>query len=114
MADHIAAAAAHEQAITGASHDNRARAWERWRRYCESIGCKDPFFDRFSQIKQNLMFGAFTMAVREGMFSKDCTEPLVEGTVKGVISHVVQAFRESGQQTPTKDTDNMLSILLSS
>jgi hypothetical protein len=53
------------------------------------------------------------MAVREGRFLKDCTEPLVEGTVQGAISHVVQAFWESGRQNPTKDTDNMLSILLS-
>ncbi len=53
------------------------------------------------------------MAVREGRFSKDCTEPLVEGTVQGAISHVVEAFWESGQQNPTKDTDNMLSIHLS-
>jgi hypothetical protein len=38
---------------------------------------------------------------------------LVEGTVRGAISHVVQAFRESGRQNPTKDADNMLSVLLS-
>ena len=59
------------------------------------------------------MFGAFAMAIRDGRFSKDCTEPLVEGTVLGTISHVVQAFWESGQQNPTNDTDNMISILLS-
>ena len=53
------------------------------------------------------------MAVREGRFLKDPTEPRVEGTVQGAISHVVQAFLESGQQKPNKDTDNMLSILLS-
>jgi hypothetical protein len=44
---------------------------------------------------------------------RNCAEPLVEGTVRGAISHVVQAFRESGRQIPTKDADNMLSILLS-
>ena len=53
------------------------------------------------------------MAVREGRFTKDRTEPLVEGTVRGTISHVVQAFRESGRQNPSKDADNMLSVLLS-
>jgi hypothetical protein len=113
MADLLAAAVAREQAIMGASHNDRARAWERWRRYCKSIGCNDPFLDRFSQIERNLMFGAFAMAIREGRFSKDRTEPLVEGTVRGAISHVVQAFWKSSQQNPTKDTDNMLSILLS-
>ncbi len=59
------------------------------------------------------MLGAFAMAVREGRFTQDCTKPLVEGTVRGAISHVVQAFWQSSQQNPTKDTDNMLSILLS-
>jgi hypothetical protein len=58
------------------------------------------------------MLGAFAMAVREVRLKQDCTEPLVEGTAQGAISHVVQAFQESGQQNPTKDTDNMLSILL--
>ncbi len=53
------------------------------------------------------------MAVREGRFMGDCTEPLVEGTVRGAISHVVQVFRELGRQNSTKDADNMLSILLS-
>jgi hypothetical protein len=53
------------------------------------------------------------MAVREGRLRRDCTEPMVEGTVQGAISHVVQAFWESGQKNPTKDTDNRLIILLS-
>ena len=53
------------------------------------------------------------MAVREGRFTKKCTDTLVEGTVRGAISHVVQAFWESGRQNSTKDADNMLSVLLS-
>jgi ABC-type Mn2+/Zn2+ transport system ATPase subunit len=53
------------------------------------------------------------MAVREGRFLLNRTDALVEGTVRGAISHVVQAFRESGRQNPTKDADNMLSVLLS-
>jgi len=53
------------------------------------------------------------MAVREGRFSLNRSDALVEGTVRGAISHVVQAFWESGKQNPTKDADNMLSVLLS-
>ena len=53
------------------------------------------------------------MAVREGRFSRDCHEVLVEGTVRGAVSHVVQAFRTAGRQNPTKDDDHELSILLS-
>jgi hypothetical protein len=33
-------------------------------------------------------------------------------TVRGAISHVVQAFWESGRENPTKDSDKMLSIIL--
>ena len=52
------------------------------------------------------------MAVREGKFMQHCSEPLVEDTAQGTISHVEQAFWELGQQNPTKGTENMLSILL--
>ena len=38
---------------------------------------------------------------------------LVEGTVRGAVSNVVQAFLAAGRQSPTKDGDNELSILLS-
>ncbi len=40
-------------------------------------------------------------------------EVLVEGTVRGAISHVVQTFRAAGRQIPTKDNDREHSILLS-
>jgi hypothetical protein len=59
------------------------------------------------------MLGAFAMAVREGRFSRDCHEVLVEGTVRGAISHVVQTFRAAGRHNPPKDDDRELSILLS-
>ena len=81
--------------------------------WCESIECDNLYLDKFSQVEGNLLLGAFAMAVREGRFTKDRTEPLVEGTVRGTISHVVQAFRELGRQNPSKDADNMLSVLLS-
>jgi hypothetical protein len=113
MADLLTAAAARERAITGASHDDGARAWERWRKWCRTVGCNDPFLNKFAQLERNLMLGAFAVAVREGRFTWNRTDTLVEGTVRGTISHVVQAFWESGRQNPTKDTDNMLTILLS-
>ncbi len=59
------------------------------------------------------MLGAFAMAVREGQFLQDCHEVLVEGTVGGAISHVVQTFQAVGKQSPTKDDDREPSILLS-
>jgi len=113
MADLLTAAAARERAITGASHDDGARAWEHWREWCTTVGCDDLFLDKFAQLERNLMLGAFAVVVREGRFTRNRTDTLAEGTVCGTISHVVQAFWESGRQNPTKDTDNMLSILLS-
>jgi hypothetical protein len=69
--------------------------------------------DSLARHKQIIMLGAFVMAVREGRFSRDCHEVLVEGTVRGAVLHVVQAFRAAGRQNPTKDKDHELSILLS-
>ncbi len=69
--------------------------------------------DQLARFEQIIMLGAFAMAVREGQLSQDCHEVLVEGTVRGVVSHVVQAFRTAGRQNPTKDDDHELSILLS-
>jgi hypothetical protein len=111
--DLLAAAASRERAITGASHDDGARSWGRWQKWCESVGCDDLYLDQCSQFEQNLLLGAFAMAVREGWFSLNRTDALVEGTVRGAISHELQAFRESGRQNPIKDADNMLSVLLS-
>jgi hypothetical protein len=65
----------------GATHDNGTQAWKQWQQYCKSGGCDDPYLDRFSQIEQNLMLGAFAIAVREGRFTQDCNESIVEGTV---------------------------------
>ncbi len=68
------------------------------------------------QLKRNeqiTILGSFAMAVREGLFSWNCHEVLVEETVRSTVSHVVHAFRAAGQQNPTKDDNVELSILLS-
>jgi hypothetical protein len=82
-------------------------------KYCKSVGCTDFFMDQLTQNEQITMLGAFAMAVREGWFLRDCNEVLVEETVHGTVSHVVQAFRAAGWQKPTKDDNIELSILLS-
>jgi hypothetical protein len=76
-------------------------------------GCADLFMDQLTQNEQISMLGAIAMAVREGQFSRDHHEVLVEGTVQGAVSHVVQSFWAAGRQNPTKDNDRELSILLS-
>ena len=113
MADLTAAALAHERAVTGGTHDSEFRSWKRWEKYCASVGCTDLFMDRLSRQERILMLGAFGMAVREGRFSGERHGVLAEGTVRGTISNVVQTFRATGRQNPTKDGDFELSILLS-
>ncbi len=66
-----------------------------------------------SKQEQILMLGAFALAVRSGQFSDKKNGTLVEGTVRGTISNVVQIFWLLVQQNPTKDADNELSIFLS-
>ena len=68
--------------------------------------------DTLARNERIVLLGAFAMAIREGRFSNNRNETLVEGTVRGTISHVVQAFRSAGRQNPTKDEDHELSILL--
>jgi hypothetical protein len=112
MADFTAAAATRQRAVMGATHDDKARAWGRREKYCQSIRCSDFYMDGLQKQEKIIMLGAFA-AVRSGGFSGECYGTLAEGTVRGTISHVVQAFRAKGRQNLTKDADHKLSILLS-
>jgi hypothetical protein len=67
----------------------------------------------YSKQEQILILRAFGMALCGGQFSSSWHDTLVEGTIRGTISHVVQAFRTKGRPNPTKDIDNELSLLLS-
>ncbi len=113
MADLAAAAAAHERAITGVTHDNAARAWGRWTKYCSSIRCDDFYLDGLGRQEQILILRAFGMALRGGQISLSQHDTLVEGTIRGTIFYVVQAFWMKGRPNPMKDIDNELSVLLS-
>ena len=59
------------------------------------------------------MLGAFAIAVRSRRLFDSRFNTLAEGAVRGTTSIVVQTFRSSGRQNPTKDVDNELSIILS-
>ena len=65
MADLLTAAASCEQAVTGVTHDDRDWAWLRWKQWCESTGLTDFYLDQFSQTEQNLLLGAFAVALQE-------------------------------------------------
>ncbi len=81
-----------------AAHNNKARAWGRWEKYCRSIGCSNFYMDGLGTQEKILKLGAFAMAVRSGWFSGVHYGTLAEGTVRGTISHVVQAFWAKGRQ----------------
>ena len=53
------------------------------------------------------------MALRQGRFSGAAHDTLAEGTVRGTISFVAQAFRDNDSPNPTKDEDGELGRLLS-
>ena len=69
--------------------------------------------DGLGKQEKILMLGAFAIAVRSRQFLGEHYGTLAKGTVRGTISHVVQAFQAKGRQNQTKDADHKLSILLS-
>ena len=115
MADLAAAAAASEDAVTGKTQEDQARAWRRWESWCESVGLEEDsiFLDEFSRGERIRLMGAFAMALREGRFSGPSFKTLAEGTVRSAISFVAQTFRENDHSNPTKDEDGELGRLLS-
>jgi hypothetical protein len=82
---------------------------------CLSFICNNFYLNGLGQQEQEhiLIHGAFDMALREGRFLTAKHDTLVERTIRGTISHVLQAFRTKGRPNPTKDIDNELSITLS-
>ncbi len=113
LADITSATLAREKAVTGGTHDDESRAWRRWSEYCASIGLHDTYMDDLNKQDRVIVVGAFAMALRTGRFSRERHEPLAEGTVRNTISAVVQTFRATGRENPTRDIDNELSVLLS-
>ncbi len=113
MADLIAAAIAREGAVTGATHEDQARAQRQWLEYLESIGLEhDPYLDTFTRCQQNLIICAFATAVREGRFSSNAFKTLAAGTVRNTILSVCSTFREQGRPNPSKDEDLQSCFLL--
>jgi hypothetical protein len=97
IADFPAAATTCERTVMGVTHDNEARAWGRWEKYCQSNGCSNFYMDGLRKQDTILMLGVFAMAVRSRRFSGECYGTLVEGKVRDTISHMIQAFRAKGR-----------------
>ncbi len=114
MADLVAAETAREGAVTGSTHENHTRSWNRFTKYLDSIGLgHDVFLDSFTRSQHNKIIGAFAMAVRQGGFLTKAHDTLASGTVRNTISDISTTFRENGRQNPTKDDDFLLSFILS-
>jgi hypothetical protein len=61
IADFTAVAITHERAVMGATHDDKARAWGRQEKYCQSIRCSNFYMDGLGKQEKILMLGAFAM-----------------------------------------------------
>ena len=114
MVDLAAAEAAREGAVTRTTHEDQARAFRRWRDWCDQIGLiEDYFLDNFTKGQRIRLMGAFAMAMRNARFSGPAHDTLAEGTIRGTISYVASTFRENDRPNPTKDEDGELGRLLS-
>ena len=109
MVDLVAAEAAREGAVTGATHEDQARVWRRFKMWCDSVGLtNDYFLDNFSRGQRIRIVGAFAMAMRGGRFSGPSYDTLAEGTIRDAVSYVASTFRENDRSNPTKDEDGKL------
>jgi len=89
-------------------------ALRRWVKYCHSIGITTDFYLDFLEKPDRIkIVGAFSVALREGRFSRSAHETLAESTIRGAVSYVASTFRDNDRPNPTRDADGELGRLLS-
>ena len=114
VADLVAAEASRDGAVTGKTQEVQARAWVRFRSWCDSIGLVDEYFlDNFTRGQRIKLVGAFAMAMRGARFSGPAYDTLAEGKIRSAVLYVASTFRENDRPNPTKDNDGKLGRLLS-
>jgi hypothetical protein len=102
MADLIIAEATRQKAVTGKTHTDEDRAFQRWNEYIASIGIEyDPFLDTFTRHQRNTLIGAFAIAVRLGRFSGQSYDTLAAGTVSNTILYLALTFKKNGRPNPS-------------
>ncbi len=107
MADLSAVSSAHQAAVGGGTHENNARSWNCYIKYCDSIRLGGNYFlDEMHRQHQIEIIGAFAVAVRQGQFSQKGDDPLAKSTVSNAINAVAVAFRENGWEDPHKDAEH--------
>jgi hypothetical protein len=113
VADLSAALSARETAVGQKTHKNKARAWDRYKKWCQQVGLGDnPFLDGFSRQHQIEVMGAFAMTICDGQFSQQNDDPLAQKTVADTLNFVAVTFQEHGREDPPKDVNNNVARLL--
>ncbi len=113
MADLAAALVAAEARVGGGTHENDARVWSRYTKYCNSIGLNGNYFlDEMPRQHRIATMGAFAVAIHEGRFSRPGDGPLAKKSVEGTINAVATTFQENGQEDPHRDADHHVGQLL--
>jgi hypothetical protein len=97
VADLAAALVAAKAGVGGGTHENNARVWSRYTKYCNSIGLDGNYFlNGMPQQHRIAIMGAFTLAIREGRFLRPGDGPLAKKSVKGTVNAVAATFQENG------------------
>ncbi len=113
MANLAAATVAAEAGVGEGTHENNARAWSRYTKYCDSIGLDGNYFlDGMPRQHKIAIMGAFAMAIHEGRFSRLGDGPLAKKSVKGSVNAVAATFQENGREDPHRDAERHVGQLL--
>ncbi len=113
MADIAAAMVAAEAGVGGGTHENDARAWSRYNKYCNSIGLDGNYFlNGMPQQHRIAIMGAFAVAICEGRFLRLGDGPLAKKSVEGSVNAVAATFQENGQEDPHWDAERHVGRLL--
>jgi hypothetical protein len=93
VADLAAATVAAEAGVGRGTHENDARAWSRYTKYCDSIGLNGNYFlDGMPRQHRIAIMGAFAVAIHEGRFLRPGDGPLAKKSVKGSVNAVAATF----------------------
>ncbi len=112
MFDCIAAQITHESAVQWGTHTKQARVWKQWGEYNKLIGNNNFFLESFTWHQGIKLVGVFALALREGQFSGNHHDKLVEKTVTDSIQYVGATFRENGFPNPTFDDEAKSGFIL--
>jgi hypothetical protein len=112
MADCIAARITRESTVQQGTHAKQARTWKQWGEYNKLIGNNNLFLKLFTQHQQIKHVGAFALTLREGQFSGQHHDKLVEKTVTDSIQYVYATLRENGFPNPKFNDDAKSGFIL--